>query len=136
MKQHITILGSLYIAFSVLGILAAIIVFAAIAGGGLFFGEFLAKELGNVFGTLSQGDVVTLTMIVGSAIGLLLVILSVPGIIGGVGLLKCQPWARMLVLIMGFMNLINIPFGTILGIYTIWVLMNEETQKIFTQQQG
>jgi hypothetical protein len=31
----------------------------------------------------------------------------------------------------GFLNLINIPFGTILGIYTIWVLMHEDVKRVF-----
>ena len=35
MEKHVTVLGVLYIAFGALGILAAIIVFAAIVGGGI-----------------------------------------------------------------------------------------------------
>lgn len=36
-----------------------------------------------------------------------------------------QPWARYLGLVLGFLALFRIPFGTALGIYTIWVLLPE-----------
>ena len=52
-----------------------------------------------------------------------MLIRGVIGIIAGVGLLQRAPWARILALIMGFLSLISFPFGTALGIYTIWVLM-------------
>jgi hypothetical protein len=42
----------------------------------------------------------------------------------GIGLLQRQPWARTLALVMSFFALLNVPFGTALGIYTLWVLMS------------
>jgi phage shock protein PspC (stress-responsive transcriptional regulator) len=119
MDEHIKILGILYIAFSALGLIAALIVFVAITGGGLISGNDAA---------------ITITTIVGTAIAAVLVLFSAPGIIGGMGLLKRQSWARVLVLVLGIINLINIPFGTALGIYTIWVLTNKETEAFFAPQ--
>ena len=58
-----------------------------------------------------------------------LLVLSAPGILGGYGLLKKYSWARVLVLILGALNLLNVPFGTILGVYTFWVLLNEDAAK-------
>ena len=91
MEKHVTILGALYIAFSSLGVLAAIIVFVAIAGGGLLSGEPKA---------------IAVTASVGSAIAFFLALVSVPGIIGGIGMLKRKSWARILVMILGFLNLL------------------------------
>jgi len=116
MEEHVKILGILYIAFSALGLLAAVIVFFAVTGGGLISGDDTA---------------ILVTSIVGTAVAGLLVLLSAPGIIGGIGLMKKQPWARILVLVLGVINLINIPFGTALGIYTIWALTNKETEQLF-----
>ncbi len=48
------------------------------------------------------------------------------------GLLKRQSWARILVLVLGILNLLNVPFGTALGIYSIWTLTNKETEKLFS----
>ena len=116
MDEHVTILGALYIAFNALMLFAAIIVFVVIVGGGLLSGDT---------------DAIAITSGVGSAIAFLLVLLSAPGIIGGIGLLKRRYWARILVLVLGFLNLVSIPLGTLLGIYTIWVLMKEETAQLF-----
>lgn len=119
MDEHIKILGILYTAFSALGLIAGLIVFVAITGGGLISGNEAA---------------ITITSIVGTAIAGILLLLSAPGIIGGMGLLKRQSWARVLVLVLGIINLLNIPFGTALGIYTIWVLTNKETEALFAAQ--
>ncbi len=57
-------------------------------------------------------------------IGFCVVSFSAIGLIGGIGLLNREPWARTLVLVAGFLELLNVPIGTALGIYTIWVLMS------------
>jgi len=117
MEKHVTVLGVLYIAFSALGILAAIIVFTAVVGGGLISGD---------------SEAMAITAIVGPTIAFFLILVSTPGIIGGIGLLKRRNWARILALVLGFLNLINIPFGTALGVYTIWALLKDETVRLFT----
>jgi len=43
--------------------------------------------------------------------------------IAGWGLLKMQPWGRTFALVMAFLNLLHLPFGTALGIYTLFVLL-------------
>ena len=47
----------------------------------------------------------------------------------GAGLLMRQPWARMLAIVFGALSLIDIPFGTALGIYTLWVLAPAECEQ-------
>jgi hypothetical protein len=117
MEKHITVLGILYIAFSALGLLLAIIICAAVVGGGIISGD---------------SEAMAITGIVGPAIALFFVLLSAPGLIGGIYLLKYRPWARILLLVLGFINLIEIPIGTALGIYTIWVLFKNEAVNLFT----
>lgn len=117
MEKHVTVLGILYIAFSALGLLLAIIVFTAVVGGGIISGN---------------SEAMAITTVVGPSVALFFVILSTPGLIGGIYLLKRRPWARILVLVLGFLNLIEIPVGTALGIYTIWVLLKNETVQLFT----
>ena len=107
----------MWIAFSALGLLLAIIIFTAVVGGGIISGD---------------SEAMAITGIVGPAIALFFVLLSAPGLIGGIYLLKHRPWARILVLVLGFINLIEIPIGTALGIYTIWVLFKNETVELFT----
>jgi hypothetical protein len=64
------------------------------------------------------------------------ILIAAPGIIGGIGLLQHQPWARIVVLVLGFLNLLAVPFGTILGIYTIWVFMANDTDDVFGSWPG
>ena len=49
------------------------------------------------------------------------------------GLFQRQPWARMLGIIVGVISLIRIPFGTALGIYTLWVLLPESSAEEYEQ---
>jgi hypothetical protein len=57
------------------------------------------------------------------AIGLLVTGFAVLGVAAGWGLVTHQPWARMLAIVLGCLSLIHLPFGTALGIYTLWVLL-------------
>jgi len=117
MQQHITILGVLYIILGALGILAGVIVFVTVAGGGIISGD---------------GEAMAITAVVGSAIAIFLFLISAPGVIGGIGLLQRRSWARILVLILGCLNLLSIPFGTALGIYTLWALTKPEAQSLLS----
>jgi len=118
MEKHITILGALYIAFGALGALMALIVFAAIVGGGL-----MSRDM----------EAVAITAGVGTVVAIFLLLLSLPGIIGGFGLLKRKSWSRILVMILACLNLLNIPFGTALGIYSLWALTRPETPRLLSR---
>jgi len=118
MEEHVKILGILYLALSALGIIAAVIIFSLLFGTGWVIGDH---------------EAIIIIRIVGISVSGLLVLLSAPGIICGLGLLKKESWARILALVLGFINLINIPFGTALGIYTIWVMTNKETEELFNK---
>lgn len=118
MEKHITLVAAINIGFGVLGMFAALIVFTAIVGGGILSGD---------------SEAMAITSVVGTVIAFFLALKSIPEIIGGVGLLKRKPWARILVLIIGCLDLLEIPIGTAIGIYTIWVLLNEETINIFSK---
>ena len=43
-------------------------------------------------------------------------------ILAGYGLLQRRPWGRTLAIVAAILALVKIPFGTALGIYTLWVL--------------
>jgi hypothetical protein len=106
----------LNIAFGFLGIFLGIFVFVVLVGAGI----------------ISQDpEALTITSIVGIAAGFFLILTSIPEVIGGFGLLKRRPWARVLVLIIAVLDLFMIPIGTIIGIYELWVLLNEDTAKLF-----
>lgn len=116
MEKHVTAVAAIHIGFSVLGILIAIFVFFIL----------------EIIGIASQDrDAHLILTIIGSSVALILLILSVPSIIGGVGLFKKRNWARILVLVISAIDLINFPIGTAIGVYSIWVLVQDETVKLF-----
>ncbi len=65
-----------------------------------------------------------------SAVAILLLAKAAFGFIAGWGLLQHEHWARVVVLVLAFVTLFtNIPFGTALGIYTMWVLLPAESEQ-------
>ena len=44
-----------------------------------------------------------------------------------------EPWARMLAIVLGVLNLFDLPFGTALGIYTLWVLLPAESEREYRE---
>lgn len=116
MEKHVKVLGALYIALSVPNIFAALIVSTVMMGSGLLSGDPEATAILNT---------------VGSLISYFLVIISIPSLVVGFGLLARKNWARLVAVIMGFINLPNIPLGTAVGVYTFWVLLQDESDEVF-----
>jgi len=118
MKKHVTLVAALQIGFSTLGILAAMIIFFALT----FAGSFIADV-----------DVASSVLkFLGAFLPMLIICFSTIGLIGGIGLLGYRKWARILVLVVAALGCLNFPLGTLKGVYSIWVLMQDETIKLFT----
>ncbi len=125
MKQHVSILGVLYIAFSVFGMLFAILMLVVLGGAAGIAGMVAQQEPDAAVAAPILG-------IVAVGVFSLITLLSVPGLAIGIGLVKFKEWARILGLVLSALNLLNFPFGTILGGYGLWVLLNKETEPLFT----
>ena len=123
MKKHVTAVGAIHIGFGILGLIAAFIVLVVLIGSGL-----LVLSI--------EGDELPLTILASVAVfvTIFLAILSVPELIGGLGILNYKNWARYLVIVVSVLNLFNIPVGTAVGIYSIWVLMQDETETLFVTE--
>ena len=123
MTTHVKVLGVLYLALSALGLLGALFLMLVFGGTASIVGF-----------TAEPGDAAVALPILGIAgtalVGMLL-ILSIPGLLAGWGLLNFKGWARILALVLSVLNLINFPFGTALGIYGLWVLLNKEAVRLF-----
>jgi len=118
---HVKVLAWLYIICGVLGTLFGLGLMAVLS----FIG---------VAGAASDPDAwmaVPILGFTGAALGVFMLILSLPGIIAGVGLLKFRPWARIVTIVLSALNLMNIPFGTILGIYGLWVMLSDDGSRLF-----
>ena len=117
MNDHVKIIGILWIVFGALSLIGAIFMFMLLTGIS-FIPDLDAPASG-------------ILRFVGIFVGSFLAVMGLPKIIGGVGLLKGEEWGRILTLIVSFLSLLNVPFGTALGIYSIVILMNKETAAQF-----
>lgn len=118
MQQHVRIVGWLFIVYS--GVLDAIglVIGLLVAGGGALSGD---------------REAMMITGAVGIFVVCLLLVLSIPGYIAGIGLLKFHGWARILAIILAILHLLSFPLGTALGIYALWVMLNAQTPPLFDQ---
>lgn len=116
MERHINVIAALRIGFSILGLLIGGIIFTVL----YFVGDFVDDR-----------EAETILAIVANVLMVVIVVLSIPGIIAGIGLFKRQEWARILTLILSVLDLVNIPIGTAIGAYSIWALVQPETVELF-----
>jgi hypothetical protein len=113
LERHLRTLGILWIAVGVLFLIPSLIALAvgSIAHVAIPGSEGMARALGPL----------VLYLIGGS-----LLVVGAGGICVGWGLMQRQPWARIAALILGIVALFHPPFGTALGIYTLWVLLSND----------
>ena len=116
MERHITVVGVLHIAYNVVGILIGLTLFTFLTGIGIFTGDDVALTVLTLVATFLAG---------------LFLIGSIPGVIGGIFLLQRREWARILVIIVSFFDLLHVPLGTLLGAYSLWVLLNADVVAVF-----
>ena len=116
-SQHYRTLGILQIIYSGLHVFAGL--------GLLFVAKFVFA--GIIGMTEPRAPMFVQPLL--TFIGLCILGFSAIGLIGGIGLLNREPWARTLTLVAGFLELLNLPIGTALGIYSIWVLMSAGSEE-------
>ncbi|HEX4773538.1 MAG TPA: hypothetical protein VH351_22090 [Bryobacteraceae bacterium] len=115
--SNIKLLGILWLIHAGLHLIPGLILFTVFAGAA----------------TVLPPDVPLFVHSILAFIGLALCAISAVGLVAGWGLLTWKNWARILTIVLGVLNLINFPFGTALGIYTLWVLLPAESEKEFQQ---
>lgn len=121
MEKHINIIAALHIGLSILGIIMGIVAFFVL----YFVGDFSQDQQAQlVLSIISK-------VIVG-----FFVLLSIPGLIAGIGLFKRKEWARILTLIISIISLLNFPIGTAVGVYSIWALVHPEVIDQFKMKEG
>lgn len=52
-------------------------------------------------------------------------------LLAGIGLLRRRTWGRYLALVVGVLDLFNFPFGTLLGIYSLYILLQKSADAYF-----
>ena len=120
MEKHINVVAALHIGLSIFTMLMVILTYS-----------FMKLIVGFV--DEPEGQMVI--TIIGKVVAAFLSLLSIPGLIAGLGLYKRKEWARILALIISVIAIFNFPFGTAIGIYSIWALIQPETVAAFSAKQ-
>ena len=122
MAQHVKLLGILHIVFGALGVCGALVVL-------LVFGGISAIVAADH--SPDSATAIPILGFIGVFVFILVLALSLPGLIIGIGLVQHRSWARMGGIILSAFDLLGFPFHTALGIYGLWVLLNRETEQMF-----
>lgn len=112
MLFHIRRLGVICVGLGVVSAVTAMLFFTVLDRETLF-AEYLPS-------------VVTMVWIV------VMAALAIPHIVTGIGLMRLKPWARPAGMIILTFSLLNVPLGTAVGLYGLWVLMSPEADDVFS----
>jgi hypothetical protein len=120
MNKHVKFLAFIFFVWGAMGLLATLSM--------LVIGAF-----GSTLATIDDPRAGAVLVSVALIVVLLTLIISLPNIIAGWGLIKRRQWGRILTIILAILNIFAFPIGTAIGIYALWVLFSAETVSMFRQ---
>ena len=115
-QQHVTILGWLHIVANALFLLLGFLGLLFFTGIGVVSGDPTAMGVLGIIGIVAA---------------LFFAVMALPGILAGYGLLKRRKWGQILGIVVGLLSLVNVPIGTAIGLYTLFVLLQEAATSYF-----
>lgn len=108
---HKKVIGVIFIVFSALGLLML-----------LFYDQLMSVIIGVAQDEPGfDPDAIWIFDLISSFLWGIAIIFFIPRIIIGIGLLNQRKWANVPAMVYGIISLINIPIGTLLGVYCILV---------------
>lgn len=116
MEKHINVVAALQIGLSIFNLIIAFLIFTVL------------KLVGGFVEEPNAGMILSM---IADILAIVFILISVPGILAGMGLYKRKEWARILTLILSIIEIFSFPFGTAIGIYSIWALIQPETVTAF-----
>ncbi len=125
-QEHVRLLAIFWFAFSAIEVIGGLVL--------LVLANTLFLRL-NEFGQAGPPPRMFLHVLF-TMLGVFILAKSSVGFLAGWGLLNREPWARILALVLGFVALLNVPFGTALGVYTLWVLLPASAEAEYAEYQA
>lgn len=124
MSSQLDFLGVLFIVW---GLLTALVGLSTLALGAGAFAIISSSSRNGVAAGLTAAIFTTLAIIA--------IVWGTAHVVTGVPLRRRRPWARMMALMLGSVDLLLLPYGTALGIYALWVLLSERGKELFAPAQ-
>ena len=124
MSSHVDFVGVLFIVW---GVLTALVGLSTLALGVGAVALITSASRGGSGGQFAAG----LTAAAFTTLAVIAIIWGVAHTVVGVPLRRRKHWARLLALMLGSVDLLLLPYGTALGVYALWALLNEEGKKLF-----
>jgi hypothetical protein len=123
--RHIQTLGILWLAYSLLAVLAFLVAIP-------FITHIFGHQIIQNFGHQNFPFPISMTWIL-PLITIFIYLRAALGALVGIALLRRERWGRILALVVGVLTLIKFPLGTALGIYTLWVLVPNQSAQEYDQ---
>lgn len=130
-NAHKRTLGIVHIIYGCLGALVFVFAGFIISAFAPFISELIMEEEGM------EGAMVfeIVANIIRTVIILAFIFASLPSILGGIGLLQNKSWGMVITLVAGCVSIFSFPAGTALGVYTLYVFI-ENNKKKNDENQG
>ncbi len=110
-ERHRSTLGALHLVLGAMNIIAAVIIWLVLGGTALLASA--DPEAVQILGAVS------------GLISTILIIVAIPPVVAGIALIQKKSWGRAAAIISSFLNLTSVPFGSAVGIYTLWVVFTD-----------
>ena len=124
MRSHVDFVGVLFIVW---GLLTTLVGVSTLALGIGAVALIESASRGGGGGQFAAG----LTAAVFTALAIIAILWGAAHVIVGVPLRRHRPWSRLLALTLGSVDLLLLPYGTALGVYALYVLLNEKGKALF-----
>jgi hypothetical protein len=124
MGSHVDFVGVLFIVW---GLLTTLVGVSTLALGVGAVALITSTSRGGGAGGFAAG----VTAAVFTALAIIAILWGAAHVVVGVPLRRHRPWARLMALMLGSVDLLLLPYGTALGVYALWVLLNEEGKALF-----
>jgi hypothetical protein len=122
MDTHVKVLAVLHLAMGAIGVVGACVLMLLFGGAA------------GIIGSIGDPDAriaLPILGITGMALVGVVLVRSLPGVVIGIGLLRFRPWARIGGIVLSILDLVLFPFGTVLGVYGLWVLFSTDAARLF-----
>ena len=130
-QSHKRTLGIIHIVYGSLIAITFIFIGSLVS----IFYPFISEEIAKDAGKDADEILFMVSSIIRVVFILLLIFSALPSIIGGIGLLQKKSWGVVIALIAGCVSIFSFPFGTAVGVYSIYVFVENNKQKN-DQDQG